>query len=173
MNSTRRSGVESSLGIFSTQHSDAERLGEGAQVLDGGHGSFEFLLVESVVGIADVLDQKAERNVLRDFEGALDFVHGLDAAGAVGGGNVHGRRAGASPFVVGVQRRVDGIQRNAGGAEPVGDFANMLLAIGVVEVLAGGEDFDRLGSGLDEFVEQARMEPLFYIDVCRYRPQHQ
>ena len=68
---------------------------------------------------------------------------------------------------------MDGIEWNAGGAEPVGNFADMLLAIGVVEVLAGGEDFDRLGSRLDELVEQARMEPFLHIDVCRYRPLHQ
>jgi hypothetical protein len=68
---------------------------------------------------------------------------------------------------------VHGIQRNAGGLEPVGNFADMLLAVGVVEVLAGGEDFDRLGSRFDQLVEQARMEPFLYIDVCRYRPQHQ
>src|SRR5260370_26793792 len=65
------------------------------------------------------------------------------------------------------------MEREAGGADPVANFADMLLAIGVVEVLACGEDFDRLGSRLDELVEQARMEPFLYIDVCRYRPQHQ
>jgi hypothetical protein len=173
MNSTRRSGVESSLGIFSTNTADAERLGEGAQVLDRSHGGFEFLFVKGVVGIADVLDEKAERNVFGNFERAFDLVHGVDAAGAVGGGDVDGRRAGASPLVIGVQRRVHGIQRNAGGLEPVGNFADVLLAIGVVEMLAGGEDFDRLRSRLDEFVEQARMEPFLHIDVCRYRPQHQ
>src|SRR4029077_5521039 len=110
---------------------------------------------------------------LGDFQGAFDLVHGIDAAGAVGGGDVDGRRTGAPPLVVGVQRRMDRIERNAGGAEPVGNFADMLLPIGVVKVLARGEDFDRLGSGLDELVEQARMEPFLYIDVCRYRPQHQ
>ena len=161
------------VGNIFHEHSYAERLGEGAQMLDAGHGGFEFLFVEGFVGIADVLDEKAERDVLGDFEGAFDFVHGIDASGAVGGGDVDGRRTGASPLVVGVQRRVDGIEWNAGGAEPVGNFADMLLAIGVIEVLAGGEDFDRLGSPLDQLVKQARMESFLYIDVCRYSPQHQ
>jgi hypothetical protein len=40
-------------------------------------------------------------------------------------------------------------------------------------MLARGEDFDGLGSGFDEIVEQARMQPFLYIDVRRYRPQHQ
>jgi hypothetical protein len=65
------------------------------------------------------------------------------------------------------------LERNAGGAEPFGDFADVLLAVGVIEVLARGEDFDGLGSGFDEIVEQARMQPFLYIDVRRYRPQHQ
>src|SRR5208282_1829967 len=117
--------------------------------------------------------QKPEWNMLGDFEGAFNLVHGVDAVGPVGGRDVDGRRAGASPLVVGVQRRVHGVQGNAGGAEPIGDFAHMLLAVGVVEMLAGSEDFDRLGPGLDELVEQARMEPFLYVDVCRYGPQHQ
>ena len=120
-----------------------------------------------------MLHQKAERNLFGDFQSALDLVHGLDAARAIGRGNVDGRRAGASPLVIGIQGRVHGIERNAGGAEPVGNFADVLLAIGVVEVLAGSKDFDGLGSGLDELVEQARMEPFFYIDVRRDRLEHQ
>ena len=65
------------------------------------------------------------------------------------------------------------IQRNARGLEPLCNFADMLLAIRIVEVLAGGEDFDRLRSRLDQLIEQSRMEPFLHIDVCRYRPQHQ
>ena len=47
---------------------------------------------------------------------------------------------------------MDGVQRNASGLEPVGDFADMLLAIAVVEMLARGEDFDGLCSSFNEFV---------------------
>ena len=54
------------VGNIFHKHSYAERLGEGAQVLDAGHGGFEFLFVEGFVGIADVLDEKAERDVLGD-----------------------------------------------------------------------------------------------------------
>ena len=60
-------------------------------MLDRSHGGFEFLFVKGVVRIADVLNQKAERNVLGDFERAFNLVHGIDAAGAVGGGNVYRR----------------------------------------------------------------------------------
>ena len=112
-----------------------------------------------------MLHQEAKRNLLGDFEGALDFVHGLDAAGAVGGGNVHRRRAGASPFVVGVQRRVHRVQRDAAGPEPVGDLADVLLAVGVVEMLAGGENLDRLRAAAHQAVQQAGMQALFDVHV--------
>src|SRR5208337_4784185 len=114
------------------------------------HGRFEFLFVESVVGIADVLHQKAEWNVLGGFQGAFDLVHGIDAVRPVGRGDIDGRRTSASPLVVGVQRSVHRVEWNASGAEPVGNFADMLLAIGVVKVLAGGKDFNRLRSCLDQ-----------------------
>jgi len=40
------------------EHFDAERLGKGAQVLDRSHGGLELFLVERVVEIADVLNEK-------------------------------------------------------------------------------------------------------------------
>ncbi len=58
------------------------------------------------------------------------------------------------------------VQGNAVRLEPVGDFTDVLFAIGVVEVLPGGEDFDRLRSGFYELIEQARMEPFLHINVC-------
>src|SRR5450631_80652 len=48
------------VGNIFNEHSYAERFGEGAQVLNGGHRGFEFLFVEGVVRIADVLDEKTE-----------------------------------------------------------------------------------------------------------------
>src|ERR1017187_2865575 len=157
------------VGNVFDQHANAKWLGKGAQVLDRGHRRFEFLVVKLLVGIADVLHEKTKRNKFRDFERALHLVHGLNASGAIGGGDVDGRRTGASPLVIGVQGRMHGVEWNAGGAEPFSNFTNVLLAVGVVEVLAGGEDFDGLGSRLDEFVEQARMQSFLHINVRRYR----
>src|ERR1700722_14369297 len=88
------------------QYSDSERLGEGAQELDGGHCGLEFLFVKGVVGIADMLHQEAEGDMLGDFESTLDLVHGIDTTGAVGGGDVDRRAARTSPFIVGIQRRM-------------------------------------------------------------------
>ena len=53
---------------------------------------------------------------------------------------------------------------DVGGAEPGGDFADG-GAVGVVEVVAGGEDLDVAGSGLGEGVEVAGVEALLEEDV--------
>src|SRR5450432_4451978 len=134
-------------------------------MLDGCHSILEFLLVESVIGIADMLHQKTKRDLFGDFNGALDLVHGVDASSPISGGDVDRRAAGASPIVIGVQGGVDRVQGNASGFEPVGNFADVLLAVGVVEMLARGKNLNQLGSRLDQLIEQARMEPFFYINV--------
>src|SRR5579864_1706940 len=64
------------------------------------------------------------------------------------------------------------MQWNTAGAEPIGDFANVLFAVGVVQVLPRPENLNRLGPTLDQFIQQAGMQPLFYIHVCRDRLQH-
>src|SRR5450432_2932187 len=133
-------------------------------MLDGGHGGFEFVFVERFVAHADVLNQKAKWNVFGEFDGAFDFVHGFDAASAVDGRDVQRWSAGASPLVIGVERRVDRVERHAAGTEPIGDFLHMLFAIGVVKMLAGGENFDRLRAAAYQAVQQAGMQSLFYVN---------
>ena len=83
----------------------------------------------------------------------------------IDGSDVHRWRTRASPFVVGIKRRVHRVQRNACGFEPVRDFANVLLAVGVVEMLARGKNLDRLGSRFHQLIEQAGMQPFLHIDV--------
>jgi len=116
------------VGNIFHEHSDAERLSEGAQVLNTGHGGFEFSFVEFFVGIADVLDQKAERDLLGDFEGALissmasiRWARSVEAM-LTGGEPVR-------PIRNQNTKGVDGIQRNASGAEPVGNFATCCLRL--------------------------------------------
>src|SRR5579862_4542251 len=67
---------------------------------------------------------------------------------------------------------MDGMQRNAAIAKPFGDLPDVLLAVGVVDVLAGGKNLNRLGAATRESVEQAGMQPLLHINICRYRVQH-
>ena len=64
------------------------------------------------------------------------------------------------------------MQRNAAGAEPIRDFADMLFAIGVVNVLTRAKNLDGLGSAADQFIEQARVKPLFDQDISGNRSQH-
>src|SRR4029077_17210827 len=110
--------------------------------------------------------------MLRHFYGTFDFVHGLDPGGAISGGDVDRRGTTASPLVVGIQRRVPRMQRYSAGTEPVRDFTECLLAVGVVEVLARAKDFNGLGPAADQLIEQARMQPLLDENVSRNRSQH-
>ena len=57
------------------------------------------------------------------------------------------------------------VQRNAAGAKPIGNLFYVRFAIGVIEVLAGGEDLHCLHTVTDEPVENAGMQPLFHQQV--------
>ena len=72
------------VGNIFQQDAHAERLGKRPQVFDRGHGRFKLLLVKAFIRSSEMLHQKTKWNLLGDFEGALDFVHGLDAGGTVG-----------------------------------------------------------------------------------------
>ena len=75
---------------------DAEGMGEGFEVLDGGEGVFEGAGVPGIVFVAEVKDAGGGWDLLGGFEGSLDLVHGGDAVGLVGvdevevGGNMAG-----------------------------------------------------------------------------------
>ncbi len=88
----------------------------------------------------------AQRDVLGGFKRALDLVHGVDAAGLVGVQHIHSRRAGAAHLAVREERGMHGKGLERIGAEPLGQFDDMLAA-GVVEVLARGKDLHRLRAG--------------------------
>src|SRR5438270_5856669 len=100
-------------------------------MLNRSHRRFKLPLIKRFVGHTDVLDQKSEGNMLRHFDGTLDLVHCFNAGGAISGRDVDRRRAAASPFVVGIERRMNRMQWNSAGAKPVRDFTDVLLAVGV------------------------------------------
>ena len=64
------------------------------------------------------------------------------------------------------------MQRNAAGSEPVGNFAHMLLAVGVIQMLARAKNLDGLRAAAHQFVQQARMQPLFHVNVSGDCLQH-
>ena len=71
------------LEIFEKE-ADAEGVGEGLEVLDGGEGVFEGAEVPVVVLVAEVEGAGGDGDLLGGLEGALDLVHGGDAAGLFG-----------------------------------------------------------------------------------------
>ena len=89
MSSTRRSGVESSLGMFSSRMRTPSGLANARRCSMEVMAASNFFSSKLSLGL-QVLHQKAKRNLLGNFERALDLVHGVDAAGAVGGGDVEG-----------------------------------------------------------------------------------
>ena len=129
------------LEIFE-EDADAERVGEGFEVLDGGEGVFEGAGVPGLVLEAEVEDGGGDGDLLGGLEGALDLVHGVDAAGLFGVDEVERGSGVAGPLGVGPVADVDGLVERGGdvvGAEPGGDVAEG-GAVGVVEVVAGGEE---------------------------------
>ena len=52
------------------------------------------------------------------------------------------------------------------GAEPVRDLPDG-VAVGVLEVMTGGEDLDGVGTGVMEAIEVAWIEPVSEEDVGR------
>src|SRR5882757_7996820 len=58
----------------------AKRVGEGLEVLDGGKGVLKRAGAPLVVLLAEVEDDGGEGDLLGGLDGALDLVHGVDAA---------------------------------------------------------------------------------------------
>ena len=153
------------------EEADAEGVGEGLEVLDGGEGVFEGAGVPGVALLAEVEDAGADGNLLGGLEGALDLVHGGDAVGFFGVDEIDVRGDVAGPLAASAVAEVEGLVErggDAGVAEPGGDVADG-GAVVVVEVMAGGEDLDGLDTigraGFVEGVEQAGVKALLEEDV--------
>ena len=141
------------------QDADAEWVREGFEVLDGGEGVLEGAEVPGVVLVAEVEGAGGDGDLLGGLEGTLHLVHGGDAAGLFGINEIEVGGDVAGPLGVGAVRDVEGLVKcssDAGVAEPGGDVADG-GAVGVVEVVTGGEELNDLGSGLVESIKQARV----------------
>ena len=98
----------------------------------------------------------------------MHLVHGGDAVGLLGCDEVEVGRDVARPLGVGAVGDVDGLMQdgaNVVGAEPRGQLAHG-EGVGVVEVVARGEDFDGARAGGGEGVEQAGVQAMLEEDVC-------
>ena len=93
--------------VFDEQ-THAEGTGEGAEVFECGEGVLDGARGPAIVPLAEVEDEVAKGDLLGGFEGALDFVHGVDAAGFLRVQHVDRGSAGAAHFAVGEERGVHG-----------------------------------------------------------------
>ena len=85
------------------EQTDAEGTGKSAEVLERGDGVLDAALRPTVVAFAEMEDKVAEMDLVGGFEGALDLVHGVDAAGLLGMQDVDAGSAGAAHLAVGIQ----------------------------------------------------------------------
>ena len=154
------------LQIFDEQ-ANAERVGEGFEVLDGGEGVLEGAVVPGFALGAEVESAGGDGNLLGGLEGAFDLVHGGDAVGFFGVDEIDVRSDVTGPLAASPIAEVDGLMKrrgNSGRTEPGGDVTDS-GAVAVVEVVAGGEEFDGLGAGFVKGIEQAGVQALLEEDV--------
>lgn len=146
------------------QNADAERAGKGCEMLDGRQGMFDGLGGPLIVAFTEVENEVFEAQVLGRFEAALDLIHGCDAAAFVGMDDVDGRCTGTSALEVGIDGRMKRPEGGGVGTEPAGELV-YVLAAGVVEVLAGGEDLNGFGAGAGNLIKQAGVQTLIEEDM--------
>ena len=147
---------------------------EGLEMLDGSEGVLEGAEVPGVVFVAEVKGTGGDGDLLGGLEGALDLVHGGDAAGLFGVNEVEIWGDVAGPLGVRAVAEVKRLVERgpyAGRVEPGGDIADG-GAVGVVEVMTGGEELDDLSAGFMESVEQAGVQALRKEDVGRESGLH-
>ncbi len=140
-------------------------------MFEGGGGVFHGAEGPRFVFFAEVHDQLLEGNVFGGFEGALDLVHGVDAAGFLRVHDVDGGSAGAAHFAVGKKRGVHGIRFEWIRGEPGGQLHDVLAA-GVVKVLARGKELDALGAGARCGFQQTGVQSLLQKKMCGKNWQH-
>ncbi len=149
----------------------AQRCGEGFEVLDGGEGVLEGVFGPLVaLRKAEVQDAGGGGDGLGQLQRALDFFHGVDAPGLVCGDEVERRRGVAGEVLVGGE---GGMERggDATVAEPCGELAG-LLAVGVIDVVARGEELDDGGAGSGERVKVRGGEALRVEEPGREAEDH-
>lgn len=145
---------------------DTERMSEGLDVLDGGERVLDSAAVPGIVFEAEVEGDGGDGDHLGGLEGALNLVHGFDALGLVGRDERQGGGDVAGP-ALGLLWAEDGLMQGGGGSgvpEPVGDPADD-GAIGVVEVVARGEELDSAGAAVAKSIQQAGVKSLGEEDM--------
>ena len=160
-------GARKFVGNILQQNLDADLAGEDAQLFQGRKGGVELVHIELFAAHAYVLDQVAEWDDLRDFEGALDFIHHEQALGLHGlGDGHHGVGSRAAPDFVRVHGRMERVQAQVGIAEPVAQLGHLRL-VAIVQVLAGAKDLHLRHARLLDAGEGGRGEAMIHEHVGR------
>ena len=144
------------------QQAHAERRGEGLEVLDGSERVLDGRLVPGRVPEAKVKDNGDKRDLFGGLERTLDLVHGCDTLGLFRRKQVEIGRDVARPLGVRAIGDIDGLMQHRAhivGAKPGGEFAHG-RRVGVVEVMACGEDLDGARAGDRDGVQQAGLQAL-------------
>jgi hypothetical protein len=131
-----------------------------AQLLESREGGIDLPLVVLFTGDADVLDQIPERNCFGDLERPFDFVHHPQTLRLhwLGDGNDR-MRTGPSPDLIGIHRRVHGMELKVGIPKPVPQF-NDLGAVAIVQMLTRAKNLYCRDSGLLDPVQHCNREPV-------------
>ena len=109
--------------------------------------------VGGFAGAAHVQNHAREAEIVGGVENAFQLIHGFDAACAFDFTDGEGSAAFAIDAEVATGRGVEGSKLQALIGESLGDGADF-LASGVIEVAAGGEDFDGLKAGRGDLLEE-------------------
>lgn len=139
-------------GVFNA-NGYADMFGVKDEVLKGAESGVAFARVGGFAGAAHVEDQARERQVFSDVDDALEFVHGLDAADALDFGDGEGAAAFAIDVEVAAGGGVEGSELEVIVGQGLRYGAHFGFG-GVVEMAAGGEDFDSLKAGAVELGEE-------------------
>ena len=148
------------------QDAHAQWMRKGAEVFERGKSVLNGARRPGVFALAEMDDEIAQRDVLGRFECALDFVHGFNAAGFFGMDDIDTGSAGTAHLAIGEKRGVHGKGLKRVGPEPLGEFHDGIAA-GVVEVLAGSEDFNCLRAGAGGEFEQTRVQAVGEEEMSR------
>src|SRR5262249_51832608 len=125
------------------EHFYATLAREHAKLFERGKRRIHFALVEFFALNTDVLDQIAERNLLGDFDGALNFFHHAETFVFHRLRDGDDRiRPGTPPHIIRVHRRVQRVKLQFGIAEPVAKLSDLAL-VTIIQVLASAENLNQ------------------------------
>src|SRR5579863_823125 len=146
------------------QNGYAALFGEDSQVFDGGERGVELSQVVLLAGDAEVKDQITKGEPLGDLDGALNFIHGIDAEPAFQMGHGDCQASGSFPVRIGGKGGVDRVQRDGVVAEPLRHIAHMVRIV-IIQVPAGREELDVAEAGGENLIQDMGTETLAAEEV--------